>query len=187
MNDAAIDFDAVVADLAVKHRSKAALRSLIAAGPAATPAVRRGLEHSDATVRARCCDVLDHFLDDAALPELMANLADGDPRVRARALHALACDRCKEGTCRPGEAVVLPIALSMLADDPDRFVRKSAVEMLGPSARHNAEARDALVKARDGDSDPLVRKVASWHSPGGRIYEGVRSRSGRLRTGPSSR
>jgi hypothetical protein len=47
--------------------------------------------------------VLDHFLDEAALPELIENLRDEDDLVRARAMHALACDRCKEGACRSGE------------------------------------------------------------------------------------
>lgn len=184
VSEASVDYDALVADLAVRHRTKVALRALMAAGPHATPAVRRGLQHSDATIRAECCNILDHFLDESALPELMANLEDPDAHVRARALHALACDRCKEGSCRPGETTVIPIALDMLALDPDRGVRKSAVEMLGPSAHKSAEVRAALLKARTEDADPLVRKVAGWHCPGGRIYEGLPSRTGRRRATP---
>jgi HEAT repeat protein len=118
-----VSYDRLVGDLAVDHRARHALRALIAAGAAATPAVRRGLRHDDAQVRARCCDVLDHVLDADAIPELIANVTHGDPTVRARALHALGCDRCKEGACRPAEADVVPLAIRLLREDPDRYVQ----------------------------------------------------------------
>lgn len=76
-------YERVVEDLAVKHRVKDALRQLMAAGPLATSALRRGLRHGDPAVRVGCCKVLDHFLDDAAIPELMANLTHEDESVRA--------------------------------------------------------------------------------------------------------
>jgi HEAT repeats len=159
-----------VDDLAVEHRAREAFRNLMQAGMAATPAVRRGLLHPDPTVRRRCCDVLDHFMDEAALPELKANLTHEDEGVRSRALHALACDRCKEGACRPGEEDVLPIATRMLREDPSRYVRKEAAAMIGPAAHRSEEARRALEQARDTDPDPLVRKVAGWHAPGGPLF-----------------
>jgi hypothetical protein len=62
------EYDVLVERLAVTHRAQEALRALMAAGPAATPAVRRGLAHDDPMVRVRCCMVLDHHLDEAALP-----------------------------------------------------------------------------------------------------------------------
>jgi HEAT repeat protein len=183
--DRMIGYDTLVRDLAIEHRARAALRSLMAAGSAATPAVRRGLAHTDPRVRARCCDVLDHFLDADAIPGLMANLRHPHAGVRARALHALACDRCKEGSCRPAESAVISEAFRLVRDDPDRYVRKAAVEALGPAVHRREDVLEALLAARDGDPDPLVRKVASWHCPGGPIYEGRPSRSGRLR--PASR
>jgi HEAT repeat protein len=167
-------FDRWVEDLAVKHRERAAFRALMAAGMAATPAVRRGLLHREPVVRARCCDVLDHFMDADALPELMANLTHADERVRGRALHALACDKCKEGACRPGEEDVLPIAIRMLQEDGSRFVRSQAAGLVGPAVHRSAEACQALERARDGDPDPLVRKIAGWYAPGGSIYRRVR-------------
>ena len=185
-----LDYDSIVSDLGIPHRVKAALRVLMSAGAAATPAVRRGLEHPDARVRTECCNVLDHYLDEAAVGDLMARLTDADANVRARALHALACERCKEGTCRPAEADIIPIAIRMLQTDTDRYVRKAAVEMLGPASPRNSQVRDALSTARDQDPDPLVRKVAGWHSPGGPIYEGSPSKSGRRRrvkTKPSAK
>lgn len=180
-----MDYDSIVADLGVPHRTRQAVRALMAAGPDATPAVRRGLKHSDARVLAECCNVLDHFLDEAALPELVANLSDPDSHVRARALHALACDKCKEGSCRPAENDVIPIAIRLLREDPDRFVRVSAVQALGPATHRRADVLEVLVDARVRDADPLVRKVAGWYCPGGAVYEGRRTKHGRMRPRPA--
>jgi hypothetical protein len=47
--------------------------------------------------------VLDHHMDEAALPDLIENLHHENEMVRAWAMHALACDRCKEGSCRPAK------------------------------------------------------------------------------------
>ena len=58
--------------------------------------------------------------------------------VRVVALHTLACDRCKQGECRPPEAAVLPEALRQLRDDGDRHVRAMAVEVVGQFVHTNA-------------------------------------------------
>ena len=165
------DWDRQVEDLAVAHRAKGALRRLMAGGMAATPALRRGLSHPSSEVRVGCCMVLDHFMDEAAVPELMANLTHENARVRSWALHALACDRCKEGTCRPGEEDVLPIAIRMLREDPSDQVRKGAAQMLIPAVHRRPDARQALEEAHSQDPNPLVRKVAGWGVPGGPIYK----------------
>ncbi len=115
--------------------------------------------------------VLDHYLDAAALPELMNNLEHQDPGVRNWALHALACDRCKEGECRPGEDDTVPLAIEKLANDPNRYVRKNAAMLLGPAVHQRTDVVAALERARDNDPDPLVRKVAGWYCPGGPIYQ----------------
>jgi hypothetical protein len=159
-----------VEDLAVEHRERKALRNLMRAGMAATPAVRRGLRHPNPKVRIGCCQVLDHFMDEAALPELKANLTHEDEGVRGWALHALACDRCKEGACRPGEEDVLPIAIRMLREDPSRRVRHQAIGMIAPAVHCSEAARRALEEARVGDPNPAVRKAAGWHAPGGPIF-----------------
>jgi len=166
-----------VEDLAVEHRAQGALRQLMAAGSSATPALRRGLRHSDPAVRVGCCKVLDHFLDDAALPELIDNLTHDHEWVRAWALHALACDRCKEGECRPGEDDVLPLAVRMLREDPSRAVRQMAAGMVGPSVHRSEEARRALEQAHAHDPHPVVRKIAGWYVPGGPRYRRLLSKS----------
>lgn len=162
-----MDFSALVEELAVAHRAKAAFNVLKQAGPVAVDALIEGLEHADPRVRAGCCDVLDFSLNEAAIPALLANVEHPHPWVRARALHALACDKCKQGVCRPGEDEVVALAIDKLESDPDRYVRKSAVEALGPAVHRRADIAAALERASAGDADPLVRKVASWWAPGG--------------------
>jgi hypothetical protein len=65
------------------------------------------------------------------LPDLIAMLHDPEPAVRRTTLHTLACDRCKEGACRPVEAEVLPEALRLLFEDANAHVRAMAIELVG--------------------------------------------------------
>ena len=175
------DYRRLVEDLAIKHRAKQAQRQLMAAGLLATPAVREGLRHPEPAVRVGCCGVLDHHMDEAALPELMENLHHEDEMVRAWALHALACDRCKEGTCRPGEEQVLPIAVRMLLEDESRRVREMAAGLLGPSVHRQPEVLRALEWAHEHDPHPVVRKIAGWYTPGGPIYARLTPKPSRTR------
>ena len=168
-----------VEELGVVHRAQAALRGLMDAGPRATPLVRQGLQHPNPDVRVGCCKVLDHFLDESALPELIENLAHPDEEVRSWALHALACDKCKEGVCRPGEADVIPIAVQMLLTDQSRRVRQMAAGLLGPSVHRRPDVLQALEQARQQDEHPVVRKIASWFTPGGPRYEQLRPKPAR--------
>ena len=163
-----------VEELGITHRAQAALRRLMAAGPLATAIVRQGLQHPNPTVRVGCCKVLDHFLDESALPELIENLAHPDEEVRSWALHALACDKCKEGVCRPGEADVIPLAVEMLLTDKSRRVRQMAAGLLGPSVHSRPDVLQALEQARQHDPHPVVRKIAGWFTPGGPRYEQLR-------------
>jgi len=180
------DYPRLVEDLAVKHRAKQALRGLMAAGSLATPAVREGLHHPEPAVRIGCCQVLDHFMDEAALPELLDNLHHENETVRAWAMHALACDRCKEGTCRPGEDEVLPIAAEMLMHDESRRVRQMAAGVLGPSVHRRSDVLRALEYARDHDPHPVVRKIAGWYTPGGPIYKRLIPKPSRVRSAITS-
>jgi len=176
------DYRRFVEDLAVKHRAKHSLRCLMAAGSLATPALREGLRHPEPAVRIGCCQVLDHFMDAAALSELLANLHHVNEMVRAWAMHALACDRCKEGACRPGEDEVLPIAAQMLMEDESRRVRQMAAGVLGPSVHRRLDVLHALEYARDHDPHPVVRKIAGWYTPSGPIYKRLTPRPLRMRS-----
>jgi HEAT repeat protein len=117
--------------LADPHRAFRAYTRLLTLGPAAAEAARGGLSHPDARVREQCCKVLDHVLDSGSIPALIEALADPAALVRIQAVHALACDRCKTGTCRPAAEAVLPPAIALLAGDPSAHVRACAAELVG--------------------------------------------------------
>jgi len=160
----------LLAELAIPHRAKAAYRALLKAGPDALPMMRRGLKHENADVRFWCCQYLDRFLEHEVMGELITMLDDADPRVRLATLHTLACDRCKEGDCRPEEAAVLPRAIGLLEGDPDDHVRAMALEVVGRFVHGSEAAVNALAAAATDDSSPTVRKKAKWYVPGGAIY-----------------
>ncbi|MEN9938958.1 MAG: hypothetical protein RLZZ387_5537 [Chloroflexota bacterium] len=175
----AMETSKLIDQLGVGHRAPAAYRALFAMGFAAVPAALEGLRHEDASIRYHCCALLDHFLVPEALPGLIAVLRDPDPRVRQMALHTLACDRCKEGACRPREADVLPEALRALSDDEDPHVRAMAIEVVGQYVHTNPDAERALVAANSGDPSPAVRKKAGWYIPGGPIHAHTAPRAAR--------
>ena len=166
MDDFALD----VENLAIKHRAKAAFRSLMLGGSAAAPFVRQGLRHTNPDIVVGCCRVLDHFLYDEAVPDLVELLAHPVAEVRAWSLHALACDKCKEGACRPGEDESIPIALSMLLEDPSPRVRVMATDLVGTVVHRRLDVAAALERARDDDPNPNVRKQAALRAPGGALY-----------------
>lgn len=165
------DYAGFVQALAVPYRRAEAFRLLLKAGVKAIEAVQNGLEDTSPEVRVGCLRILDHHLFEDAIPALLENMRHPDASVRAWALHALACDRCKEGTCRPGEEDAVPIAIEMLERDPSRGVRMMAADMLGPSAVRNDDVVKALLRAAENDPHPNVRKKARWYVPGGPIYE----------------
>jgi len=161
---------ALIEELAVPHRARAAFWRLLATGAAAAPAMRQALRHANASVRRHACLFLDHYVDADGLNDLLTMLDDPDAEVRASALHALACDRCKEGACRPDEARVLPAAMALMAKDPDPHVRAHAVGVVALSVHRRAEAVEALLAVARADPSPAVRKKARLCAPGGSIY-----------------
>ena len=167
----------IIEELAFSYRASNAYRALLELGIQALPAVRAGLRHDDPDVRLHCCRFLDRYLSPDTLSDLMDMLNDGDERVRCSALHTLACDRCKEGTCRPEEADVLPKAIKLLAHDPDAHVRAMAIEVVGQFVHTNALAAAAISAAWQSDENSTVRKKAGWYLPGGPIHRRTKPRS----------
>jgi HEAT repeat protein len=156
--------------LSVPYRATAAYNGLLRLGHEALPAVQAGLRHGSADVRFHCCRFLDRYLAPAILADLIGMLNDGDQRVRVTALHTLACDRCKEGSCRPEESQVLPPAMNLLASDPSAHVRAMAIEVVGQYVHTNPSAEEAIEAAARSDGSSAVRKKAGWYAPGGTIY-----------------
>ncbi|HMD91774.1 MAG TPA: HEAT repeat domain-containing protein [Trebonia sp.] len=171
----------LVAALGDPHRSSEALWRLIALGPDAAVPARDGLSHPDLRVRVNCCKVLDHVMGQDDLAAVIGALADPEPEVRWNALHALACDRCKAGECRPSAAAVLPPALALLTADPSPRVRAGACEVVGAWAHSRREAAAALQVSAGTDPSPAVRKKASWYAPGGPIFRRTRPKPQRPR------
>lgn len=99
----------LVGYLADPHRRVLAYRLLLQRGASARDAVQEGLGDPDPQVREQCCRVLDHIMDSQSVAALVGALGDPAEEVRVQALHALACERCKDGqrgsrSPRPGRA-----------------------------------------------------------------------------------
>ena len=174
--------DEFVEELGVPHREQRARHHLMMVGADAVDALRRGLHHPDPKVRVGCCVILDHHLEESCIPDLIENLHHDDPEVRGWAAHALACDRCKEGTCRPGEDDIVPLALDLLRTDPDKVVREKLVGVLGPAVHRRSDVLDILIETHRSDPCPTVRKLAGWWIPGGPRFERTRPRPPRRAT-----
>ncbi len=171
----------LVGMLADPHRCFPAYQRLLRLGKQARQAALDGLAHEDAQVREYCCKILDHSMDAASADALAGALDDPAERVRLAAAHALACERCKDGTARPDAASVLPRAIALLRDDESAHVRAMAVELAGRWVHTHPAACAAIVAAAASDPAPAVRKKASWYAPGGVVYRRTRPRPHRLR------
>ena len=157
------DFDGWVGLLGVDASRQRAKRHLLRSGSATLQALRRGLRHEQAIVRRSCAVILDHLVDEAALPDLVAALDDPSSEVLKSALHALACDACKENECRPGDDLFVPRAIELL-DHPDPAVRVSAIDALGKVAQRTGDptspAAVALARAQEADRIGGLRNLA---------------------------
>lgn len=171
------DYPSWVELLADPLRAKRAYWHLVLSGSDALEPAKAGLAHENPEVRRLCARILDHLADEDSFGRLAGMLADPDPEVRAAALHALACDRCKQASCRPDKTMVLGPALVLLAADPDKYVRAMAVEVVGGFVHTDSEAAAALVRAHESDPEPSVRKKAGWYAPGGTIYRKTQPRA----------
>ena len=155
----AADYDGWVAQLSKSTRRQRAKIYLRGAGQPAVPAVRRGLQHADPVVRRQCASILDHLADELAFVDLVVALDDEDPGVLKRALHALACDRCKENECRPGEDLFVPRALELLGH-PNPDIRAGAIDTLGKVVARRPDVADALADVARRDGDAGLRSMA---------------------------
>ena len=163
----AADFDRWVELLGRAQLRQRARRHLLRCGSATVPALRRGLHHNDPAVRGACAALLDNLLDDDAVPDLVAALDDDDPGVLGRALHALACDACKQNECRPADDLFVPRAFELLRTHPDLGVQAKAIDALGRVGRRRPDVAVALAEAGATLRHPGMRNLAARHSAPG--------------------
>jgi HEAT repeat protein len=153
------DYDGWVGQVGISSCRQRARMHLVASGRDAVPALRRGLRHPKTIVRQQCVRIFDQLVDDEALPEVVLALDDPDVGVRKRALHTLACDRCKKNECSPGEELWVPRALEFLHDaDPD--LRAGAIDALGNVVARRPDVAAALRVVADNDRDKGLRGMA---------------------------
>lgn len=164
-------YKGLVEKLSIPHQAGDAHRALMRRGLVALPAVWEGLQDGNSDVRYWCCQFLDHFLVPDVMDDLIRMLDDPDSRVRCTALHTLACDRCKDDSCRPDDTKVLPRAIAILSGDPDPHVRAMFVEVVGRWVHTHPEAEIALLNTKRSDPSATVRKKAGWYAPGGPINQ----------------
>lgn len=153
------DHDAWVRRLGLSHARQGAKHHLRAVGAPAVPAIRRGLRHPDPEVRRACVSLLDALLDADAVPDLVGALDDDDGQVVKRALHALACDQCKQNGCTPGDELFVGRALDLVRSHPDPDVRAGAIDALGKAVERNPAVGGLLAEAAAGERHPGLRDM----------------------------
>lgn len=119
-----------------------------------------------------CLNTLDHYANDSSADVFRLALRDPVPRVRAIALHGLACERCRTGELCVSD--VVPSLISVLEQDRSAKVRHGAVGILLRLSARDASASEAILRAAHEDADPLVRQVATAAAEG--RHHDVRSR-----------
>ena len=136
----------------------AAWSRLLEIGPEARDAVLEGLRDASWQVRRWCALWLDHHADPESLQALVPLLTDPKSQVRLFALHALSCDRCKEGES-PIDAV--PLLIERIQSDESIRVRRHAVCMLAFQHAH-PHLEGFFQQLLDTETDPKLHKHAGW-------------------------
>jgi HEAT repeat protein len=117
----------LVAEFANGQNRMAAFLALYARGPKALPAVRKGLQDANWHIRHWSAILADNFADGEILRTLTSLLHDPKAEVRVWAVHALSCERCKDG---PNPVDAVPLLLERIQQDSNMRVRRQAVAML---------------------------------------------------------
>ena len=118
--------------------------------------LKSGVNHPNPRVRFECAHLADHLDDERCFDILIKLSTDDVPRVRAEALHGLACERCKSCPL-PIDSVDLLVAAAL--HDPSHKVRD---KMVGTFAFHSPDPRirTALQHIAKHDSHPPIRQNA---------------------------
>ena len=128
-------------------------RALAETGKPGIAAAVTALSDPDPRIRAAAAAYMDHFADQSCVPKLL-DLAYNDPvrQVRAQALHALGCQRCKP---EPLDVDDFPILVHVALNDDSWKQRRSAVQTIAhriPDPR----VKEVLEQVLARETDPHV-------------------------------
>jgi hypothetical protein len=116
------------------------------------------LTHPDSLMRRSCLFFLDHYDCDGSVETFRLALSDPVSFVRERALHGIACERCRhEEIC---VSDVVGDLVRLLASDTNPEVRHKTVVALGRFLGRDVRAPEAVARAAQTDLDAAVRLVA---------------------------
>lgn len=121
------------------------------------PLATKGTRHPSSKVRRRSCQLLDDLaLTPQTLAALEACTSDPDPRVRAAALHTLACEHCKpDGVCLDPRTIA-----ERAANDTSAKVRRGVAMTLSWNPKHSDEWAIALATRLLADPSNEIRTYA---------------------------
>ncbi len=114
-------------------------------------------DHPNPKVRWFCAHELDHLATNESMEALLKLTHDPVTRVRAEAVHALGCERCKQ--CNLSVDMV-GLMVNFALNDPEEKVRGAAIFALGylPADERAATALQQIVD--DGATPEGVRRSA---------------------------
>jgi hypothetical protein len=126
----------------------------------AKPALVRAFTASEAPVRAAAVAALRELRDTDDVSPAAALLGDGDEQVRIQAIYTIGAFRRRALTGAGASSITASLA-TIVRRDPSANVRKKAAWALGEIGAPASVAAAPLGEAARGDTDPLVRSIAS--------------------------
>jgi HEAT repeat protein len=105
-------------------------------------------------------NLLDRLVDEESVSTLVEALDDEAPEVSARALHALACDRCKQNDCRPGEDLWVPRAVQLVETSTNPDLRAAAIDALNKVVSRRPDVAAVLRATAETDPNRGLRSMA---------------------------
>lgn len=136
----------------------AAYLALYARGAEVLPAIREGFAQSNWQIRRWCALFADNFADPETLRALVPLVHDPKSQVRLAAVHAIACEGCKDGS-NPIDAV--PLLLERIDRDESIRVRRQAVSMLAHHRTPDRRVVSVFRRLLDRETDRKLRLHAA--------------------------
>lgn len=132
-------------------------RALVETGKPGIAAAVAALSDPDPRVRAGAAGFMDHFADQSCVPKLL-DLVYNDPvrQVRAQALHALGCQRCKP---EPLDIDDFPVLVYVATHDGSWKARRSAIWSISQRIP-DPRVKPFLEQVVERETDPHVLQAA---------------------------